>query len=89
MADQSGLHQQQAAGGIWWQQRWPAGLAQPRRSARDLFSGIVCSVPLLDMVRYHKFRIARYWIPEYGDRTRRLISRGSSVIRRTTTFALA
>jgi prolyl oligopeptidase len=19
------------------------------------------------MVRYHKFRIARYWIPEYGD----------------------
>ncbi len=33
----------------------------------DLFRGIVCSVPLLDMVRYHKFRIARYWIPEYGD----------------------
>ncbi len=33
----------------------------------DLFKGIVCSVPLLDMVRYHKFRIARYWIPEYGD----------------------
>ena len=33
----------------------------------DLFNGIVCSVPLLDMVRYHKFRIARYWIPEYGD----------------------
>lgn len=33
----------------------------------DLFNGIVCAVPLLDMVRYHKFRIARYWIPEYGD----------------------
>ena len=33
----------------------------------DLFNGIVCSVPLLDMVRFHKFRIARYWIPEYGD----------------------
>ena len=33
----------------------------------DLFNGIICSVPLLDMVRYHKFRIARYWIPEYGD----------------------
>jgi prolyl oligopeptidase len=33
----------------------------------DLFKGIVCAVPLLDMVRYHKFRIARYWIPEYGD----------------------
>jgi prolyl oligopeptidase len=24
-------------------------------------------VPLLDMIRYHKFLIARYWIPEYGD----------------------
>jgi len=33
----------------------------------ELFKGIVCTVPLLDMVRYHKFRIARYWIPEYGD----------------------
>lgn len=33
----------------------------------DLFRAIVCTVPLLDMVRYHKFRIARYWIPEYGD----------------------
>jgi prolyl oligopeptidase len=33
----------------------------------DLFKAIVCAVPLLDMVRYHKFLIARYWIPEYGD----------------------
>jgi prolyl oligopeptidase len=24
-------------------------------------------VPLLDMVRFHKFLIARYWIAEYGD----------------------
>jgi prolyl oligopeptidase len=32
----------------------------------DLFKAIVCQVPLLDMVRYHKFLIARYWIPEYG-----------------------
>lgn len=32
----------------------------------DLFKAIVCEVPLLDMVRYHKFLIARYWIPEYG-----------------------
>jgi len=23
-------------------------------------------VPLTDMVRYHRFRIARLWIPEYG-----------------------
>jgi prolyl oligopeptidase len=33
----------------------------------DLFKGVVCAVPLLDMLRYHKFLIARYWIPEYGD----------------------
>ncbi|HWX25051.1 MAG TPA: prolyl oligopeptidase family serine peptidase, partial [Vicinamibacteria bacterium] len=25
-----------------------------------------CQVPLLDMLRYHLFRIARLWIPEYG-----------------------
>jgi len=24
-------------------------------------------VPLTDMVRYHHFRIAKLWIPEYGD----------------------
>ncbi len=32
----------------------------------DLYKGIVCMVPLLDMLRYEKFLIARYWIPEYG-----------------------
>ena len=26
----------------------------------------VCGVPLLDMLRYHKFLVARFWIPEYG-----------------------
>lgn len=33
----------------------------------DLFKAVVCGVPLLDMVRFHKFLIARFWIPEYGD----------------------
>lgn len=33
----------------------------------DLFHAALCSVPLLDMVRFHKFLIARYWITEYGD----------------------
>jgi len=33
----------------------------------DLYKAAVCAVPLLDMVRFHKFLIARYWIPEYGD----------------------
>jgi prolyl oligopeptidase len=32
----------------------------------DLFRAVVCEVPLLDMVRYHRYQIARLWIPEYG-----------------------
>ena len=32
----------------------------------DLYKAVVCMVPLLDMLRYEKFLIARYWIPEYG-----------------------
>lgn len=32
----------------------------------DLFQAVVCAVPLLDMIRYHQFLIARLWIPEYG-----------------------
>ncbi|MEI7491776.1 MAG: prolyl oligopeptidase family serine peptidase [Bacteroidota bacterium] len=32
----------------------------------DLYKAIICAMPLLDMIRYHKFLIARYWIPEYG-----------------------
>ena len=32
----------------------------------DLFSAVVCSYPLLDMVRYHRFLVAGYWVPEYG-----------------------
>ncbi|HXG44161.1 MAG TPA: prolyl oligopeptidase family serine peptidase [Gemmatimonadales bacterium] len=33
----------------------------------ELFRAAVIQVPLLDMLRYHKFLIARLWIPEYGD----------------------
>jgi prolyl oligopeptidase len=32
----------------------------------DLFGAVVIQVPLLDMLRYHRFLIARLWIPEYG-----------------------
>jgi prolyl oligopeptidase len=32
----------------------------------ELFRVVVVQVPLLDMLRYHRFRIARLWIPEYG-----------------------
>ena len=32
----------------------------------ELFAAVVVQVPLLDMLRYHRFLIARLWIPEYG-----------------------
>jgi prolyl oligopeptidase len=32
----------------------------------DLFRAVVCQVPLLDMLRYQEFQIAKLWIPEYG-----------------------
>lgn len=32
----------------------------------DLFRAVVCAVPLLDMVRFQNFLMARYWVPEYG-----------------------
>jgi prolyl oligopeptidase len=32
----------------------------------ELFRAVVCDVPLLDMLRYQQFQIARRWIPEYG-----------------------
>jgi prolyl oligopeptidase len=33
----------------------------------DLFSAVGCHVPLLDMVRYTNFQVAKTWAPEYGD----------------------
>ncbi|MCD8510173.1 MAG: prolyl oligopeptidase family serine peptidase [Bacillus sp. (in: Bacteria)] len=33
----------------------------------DLFGAVICRVPVIDMLRYHKFTIGRYWIPEYGN----------------------
>ena len=32
----------------------------------DLFAAVECHVPLLDMLRYQDFLMARYWVPEYG-----------------------
>jgi prolyl oligopeptidase len=32
----------------------------------DLFRAVICAVPLLDMVRYHRFGSGKTWIPEYG-----------------------
>jgi prolyl oligopeptidase len=32
----------------------------------ELFAAVFCAVPLLDMLRYQNFLIARFWIAEYG-----------------------
>ncbi len=34
---------------------------------RDLCAAVWCAVPLLDMIRFPNFRIARLWTDEYGD----------------------
>ncbi|GHO64518.1 prolyl endopeptidase [Ktedonobacter sp. SOSP1-52] len=33
----------------------------------DLYGAVICRVPVIDMLRYHKFTVGRYWISEYGD----------------------
>jgi len=32
----------------------------------DLFRAAICAVPVLDMLRYHKFDGGTLWVPEYG-----------------------
>ncbi|MCE9620675.1 MAG: prolyl oligopeptidase family serine peptidase [Planctomycetes bacterium] len=32
----------------------------------DLFVAAISAVPLLDMLRYQQFLLAKYWVPEYG-----------------------
>jgi prolyl oligopeptidase len=32
----------------------------------ELFQAVVCSYPLLDMIRYQSFLVARFWVSEYG-----------------------
>ena len=33
----------------------------------DLWNAVVCQVPLLDMLRYHKLLAGASWVAEYGD----------------------
>ena len=40
------------------------GAAITQRPA--LFQAAICAVPLLDMLRYQNFLVARFWVPEYG-----------------------
>ncbi|MDC3379022.1 prolyl oligopeptidase family serine peptidase [Planctomycetota bacterium] len=32
----------------------------------DLYAAAISAVPLLDMIRFHQFLMARFWVPEYG-----------------------
>ncbi len=32
-----------------------------------LYGAVICQVPVIDMLRYHKYTAGRYWIPEYGN----------------------
>ena len=32
----------------------------------ELWSAVISSVPLLDMLRYQRFLMAKFWVPEYG-----------------------
>jgi prolyl oligopeptidase len=32
----------------------------------DLFGAVLCEYPLIDMLRYQKFLVAQWWVPEYG-----------------------
>ncbi len=36
----------------------------------ELYGAVICQVPLTDMLRYQRFTVGRYWIPEYGDANR-------------------
>ncbi len=32
-----------------------------------LWGAVVCQVPVIDMLRYHKFTVGRYWVSDYGN----------------------
>lgn len=33
----------------------------------DAFGAVICRVPVIDMLRYHRFTVGRYWTGEYGN----------------------
>lgn len=33
----------------------------------DLYGAVICQVPVIDMLRYHKFTVGRYWVTDYGN----------------------
>ena len=54
----------------------------------ELYAAVVCSAPLLDMVRYEQFGLGATWNVEYGTRRRPRAARlAARATRRTTTVA--
>ncbi len=33
----------------------------------DLYGAVLCHVPVIDMLRYHRFTLGHFWTPEYGN----------------------
>jgi len=33
----------------------------------DLYGAVLCWVPVIDMLRFHKFTVGRFWTPEFGN----------------------
>lgn len=33
----------------------------------DLYGAVLCQVPVLDMLRYHKYTIGKFWVSDYGN----------------------
>ena len=59
-----------------------ASLIASQVAPRDSGMGIglvVCAVPVIDMLRYHRFTVGRYWTGEYGNAEPR--SRAASSMR--------